>query len=124
MSDASESFGISAQSLRQLCELFEATPDVDRVWIFGSRATGKARPNSDIDIAFDGPRMSPDAACRLALVIDDLPTLYRIDAVHWQSLTDSTLRSEIERDRRILWEKRVSNAGLDARSAAVFARRP
>jgi predicted nucleotidyltransferase len=104
MSDANETYGISAQSLRQLRRLFDATPDLDRVWIFGSRATGKARGNSDIDVAFDAPRMSPEAALRLVLAIDELPTLYRIDAVHWQGVTDPTLRSEIERDRRNLWQ--------------------
>ena len=104
MSDANETYGISAQSLRQLRQLFDATPELERVWIFGSRATGKARANSDIDVAFDAPRMSPEAARRLVLSIDGLPTLYRIDAVHWQGVTDPTLRSEIERDRRVLWQ--------------------
>src|SRR5665213_308339 len=102
--DASETFGISAQSWRQLHALFDATANLDRVWIFGSRATGKARVNSDIDIAFDAPRMSSEAAHRLILAIDDLPTLYRIDAIHWQGTTDPVLRSEIERDRQTLWQ--------------------
>ncbi len=106
MSEASETFGISAQSLRQLRELFDATPELDRVWVFGSRATSKARANSDIDIAFDAPNMTAEAARRLVLAIDDLPTLYRIDAVHWQGVADPTLRSEIERDRRTLWQPR------------------
>ena len=84
--------------------LFDATANLDRVWIFGSRATGKARGNSDIDIAFDASRMSSEAAHRLILAIDDLPTLYRIDAIHWQGVTDPVLRAEIERDRRTLWQ--------------------
>lgn len=104
MSSEGETFGVSVQSLRQLRALFDATPDLDRVWIFGSRATGKARVNSDIDIAFDAPRMSAEAARELVLAIEGLPTLYRIDAVHWQGIHDATLRSEIERDRRTFWQ--------------------
>lgn len=106
-----ETFGISAPSLRQLRGLFESTPALDRVWIFGSRATGRARANSDIDLAFDAPTMGAEAARRLVLAIEDLPTLYRIDAVHWQGVADATLREEIERDRKTLWQSSRRMAG-------------
>ena len=100
----SENFGISEPSLRQLRELLDATAGLRRVWIFGSRNTGRARVNSDIDIAFDAPGIDADAASRFVLAIEDLPTLYRIDALHWQAISDPVLRSEVERDRQLFWE--------------------
>lgn len=115
MSGADASFGISAQSLGQLRRLFESTPDVERVWIFGSRATGRARLNSDIDLAFDAPRMDGEAARRLILAVDGLPTLYRIDALHWQGVGDPILRGEIERDRRVLWQSERQAADTPGR---------
>jgi hypothetical protein len=36
-----------------------AFPEVRHVWVFGSRATGKARRASDIDIAIEAPGLSP-----------------------------------------------------------------
>ena len=103
-------FGISAQTARQLRELFDRTAGLDGVWLFGSRATGKARVNSDIDLVFDAPTMNPAGVRRLLREIADLPTLYRIDALHWQGVGDQVLRSEIVRDRCVFWRPRRSGA--------------
>ncbi len=37
-------------------------PGICRLWIFGSRARGTHRPNSDLDIAFEIDRLQSDAA--------------------------------------------------------------
>ena len=99
-------FGISRATWQELLRLFERTPKLDRVWLFGSRATGKARANSDIDLAFDAPTMSADEATALSLALSNVPTLYRIDAVHWQGVSQPTFRTEIERDRALFWKPR------------------
>jgi predicted nucleotidyltransferase len=56
--------------------------DSFQVRLFGSWATGKARPHSDIDIAIDGPR-ALDSLQMFAIreACDGLPTLFTIDLV-------------------------------------------
>ena len=53
-----------------------------RVFLFGSRAEGRADPRSDIDIGIEGPGPVPREA--MALIEEELeeaPTLYTIEVV-------------------------------------------
>ena len=45
---------LSATVMEQLTRVFAAYPELTRVTLFGSRATGKASPRSDIDLATRG----------------------------------------------------------------------
>lgn len=98
-----ERHGLAAQTVADLRGVFASTPGVATVWIFGSRATGKARPESDIDLAVDAPGMDSAAFEGLLRRLQDLPTLHKLDVVHWQAVTEPVFRSEIERDRRRFW---------------------
>lgn len=69
---------------------------IQDVILFGSRATGKNAPRSDVDLAVRGGN------CRaFAWEADDpmyLPTLLFIDVVNLDKPLDPVLRREIERD--------------------------
>jgi uncharacterized protein len=53
-----------------------------RVFLFGSRAAGTARPRSDIDIGIEGPCPAPQAALTaIAEELEEAPTLYTVDIV-------------------------------------------
>lgn len=53
-----------------------------RVCIFGSRARGKARERSDIDIGIEGPRAIPyETLATITDEIEEMPTLYSVDVV-------------------------------------------
>lgn len=53
-----------------------------RVFLFGSRATGNARPHSDFDIGVAGDAPLPlSDFFAIEDQLDDLPTLYKIDWV-------------------------------------------
>jgi predicted nucleotidyltransferase len=62
--------------------------------VFGSRATGRARRYSDLDLAIDtGRRLTLDEIARLneAFSESDLP--YRVDLVDWQNINDHWRRT-------------------------------
>lgn len=72
------------------------------VWAFGSRATGRAKPYSDLDLAIVTD--DPVALDRLAALADafsesDLP--WKVDLVDWAS-TSERFREIIRRDRVVL----------------------
>jgi uncharacterized protein len=46
--------GLDVEELGQLQTLFSSYPEIRKVILFGSRAKGTARKNSDIDLAVDG----------------------------------------------------------------------
>ena len=81
--------------------LREIVPDC-RVWVFGSRARGTARPYSDLDLAVScaGPiALEVSAALADAFCESDLP--WRVDLVDWAA-AGGGFRRIIERDRVLL----------------------
>lgn len=53
-----------------------------RIFLFGSRVTGEARPESDYDFAFDAPGAPYEVLDAIREDIEKLPTLYRIDVAN------------------------------------------
>lgn len=96
-------YGLAAATLAELRRVFDQTPGLEAVWIFGSRATGRERPESDIDLAVDAPGLTPTAFEALQQRLAALPTLHKLDVVHWQAVSEPVFRAEISRDRRRLW---------------------
>lgn len=105
---------IDAAHAARLRSVFERTPKIDRVWVFGSRARGEGRPESDIDLVVDAPEMSDREFALLLAALDDLPLLQKVDTLHWQRVGDAALRGEIEADRRVFWAPRRGHVDEDA----------
>lgn len=93
-------FGIAPRVLEKLEKVFFATPGLRAVWIFGSRARGDQRPESDIDLAVD----LPEPACvTLRGAIEDLELIYPVQVVNLQSELANEFRRRIMRDKRLVW---------------------
>lgn len=72
------------------------------VWAFGSRAKGKAKPYSDLDLAIisDTPlSLETTAAMAEEFSESDLP--WRVDVVDWATTSES-FRKIIEREKIVL----------------------
>jgi predicted nucleotidyltransferase len=64
-------------------------PSSTKAWVFGSRATGRARRYSDLDLAIDaGRRLTLDETARLAEAFSDSDLPYRVDVVDWHDIDD------------------------------------
>jgi len=53
-----------------------------RIYLFGSRATGDAKPESDYDFAMDAPTADSKALQSIRDELEELHTLYRIDVAN------------------------------------------
>lgn len=74
------------------------------VWLFGSRATGRARRYSDLDLAIDAGRsLLLDETAVLAEAFSDSDLPYRVDIVDWHAIGDD-FRRRIAADRLPLLE--------------------
>lgn len=72
------------------------------VWVFGSRANGRARRYSDLDLAIDaGRRLTIDETAVLREAFDESDLPYRVDIVDWQAISPG-FRNLIAGDRRLL----------------------
>lgn len=64
-------------------------PESTKTWVFGSRATGRARRYSDLDLAIDaGRRLTLDETARLAEAFSDSDLPYRVDLVDLHQIDD------------------------------------
>ena len=88
-----------SQWIKDLAEKF----NLERVILFGSRARGDNKERSDIDLAIAGDR----ADCiEFSLAADEeIPTLLMFDFVIIDEHLSPDLKSEIEKDGVILYEK-------------------
>ena len=78
---------------------------VEKVWLFGSRARGNALPHSDFDLAFVVPPAKRDAWPRFcARVEEDVRTLHQIDLLRWDS-TDEEMRHRIRAEGVLLYDR-------------------
>jgi len=99
-------FGVEPDALADMRSLCERTPGLERVWIFGSRTRKDWRPRSDIDLAVDAPTWTRRDFGAFEDAIRQLPMVYKLDMVLWQSVTTPVFKEQIERDRKIFWEPR------------------
>jgi type I restriction enzyme S subunit len=77
------------------------------VWAFGSRATGKAREFSDLDLAVITDKPLPlDISAGLSDDFSESDLPWKVDVVDWSTTRDS-FRAIIERDKVVVQHKTV-----------------
>lgn len=95
-----ESSGIKPDVIREIRELAQKY-NIDKVILFGSRARGDYKRVSDIDLAVSGGNFA-----RFALDVDEeTSTLLKYDIVNLDGGMQEELRSSIEKEGKILYEK-------------------
>ncbi len=85
--------GLQPATLAQITAVLRRVPSIRWVKLYGSRAMGRQRTGSDIDLAFSS---ADDCSAALASAFDELPIPYMVDVTHWESLEHEGLRRQIE----------------------------
>lgn len=81
-----------------------STENIQRIFLYGSRARGDAGPRSDIDLAIDAPSLSETEWNAIYDVVEEADTLYKIDCV-WLQKAPLSLQQNILRDGKVLYER-------------------
>ena len=101
---------LKEEHLRMVLRILRETVPRCEVWAFGSRATGNARPGSDLDIALRDTGLVPLTrlgALREAFEESSLP--FFVDILDWNAMPES-FRENIRRDRILLQEGAVASS--------------
>src|SRR5215469_2528410 len=89
MSQSSE-IDLPADHRRMVLDILHANlPANAKAWVFGSRATGRARRYSDLDLVIDAGRpLSFDETAKLSEAFSESDLPYRVDVVDWRVVDD------------------------------------
>jgi proline iminopeptidase len=103
-------FGLAERHYDEFERIFSRYPQVDQVLIFGSRAKGTDKPESDFDLAVLAPTMKDSEFSRLWNEIDALPLVFKVDLLHWDRLTQNRLREKITSEGRLFYPRPTHSA--------------
>jgi predicted nucleotidyltransferase len=87
---------LSPEEIDRIRSVFQRHAEVKAVKLFGSRAKGTHRAQSDVDLALWG-EIDELGAQAIAAELDELPLPYRYDVVAFASIRLQALRDHIER---------------------------
>jgi predicted nucleotidyltransferase len=93
------------------------------VWLFGSRAMGRHRSGSDIDLCLEGPELTHGDRLRLMTAIDELLLPWRVDLV-LRHECPADLEAHVQRVGRCIWrgsppEPHTDSAGTSPEAAST-----
>ena len=99
------SVALAAEDRRLVLQILAGNlPPATQAWVFGSRATGRARRYSDLDLAIDAGRpMTLDETASLAEAFGESDLPYRVDIIDWRRV-DAGFRNIIAKQRMPLEE--------------------
>ncbi|MBV8778830.1 MAG: nucleotidyltransferase substrate binding protein [Alphaproteobacteria bacterium] len=88
MTDGDAAVDLAPAQRRIVLDILRAhLPPGAQAWVFGSRAAGRARRYSDLDLAVDaGRRLTLDEAAILREAFDERDLPYRVDLVDWRAV--------------------------------------
>ncbi|MGH4123728.1 MAG: nucleotidyltransferase domain-containing protein [Clostridium sp.] len=92
-----------SEKLIQNIQKIGAKYPIEKIILFGSRARGTSRRNSDIDLAIFTLTEFENQG-RFSSDIDDLETLLKIDIVFINEKTDLELMENIKKDGAVIYE--------------------
>ena len=99
--------GLSIQITGLLNKVFIRHLLIEKAVLFGSRAKGIARNNSDIDIALYGIINELEIEA-VSFELDELPLPYKFDVKAFESIKNIALRKHIERVGICIYKKENS----------------
>lgn len=88
--------GLSEGQRCAIVGVFAEFAEVQKAILYGSRALGRYRPGSDIDLTLVGP-LDLQTLNRISLALDDLLLPYVIDLSIFSQIDNDRLREHIER---------------------------
>jgi restriction endonuclease S subunit len=89
-------FGLEQHIIDKLIAVFEQHSKVDKALVFGSRAKGNYRPDSDIDIAIKGLDLNTDDIIAMSVAFEEKGITHKIDLINYDTIKEPNLKDHID----------------------------
>ena len=90
-------FGLEQHIIDKMIAVFEQHSKVDKALVFGSRAKGNYRPDSDIDIAIKGQDLNTDDIIAMSVAFEEKGITHKIDLINYHTIKEPDLEDHIVR---------------------------
>ncbi len=100
-------FGLTDRDIKTLQDIFKKHPDVQKVFIFGSRAKGTYKPGSDVDLAIMNEGVKDTFIREMESDFEDSSLPYTVDLVNYHTIKHPELKNHIDRVGLPFYEKLV-----------------
>lgn len=98
-------FGLPEAAIEGIQKVLAAHPEVERAIVYGSRALGRQRAASDIDLTLLGPAIRPCTLAQIEAELDDLLLPWMIDLSRLADLSHPPLLAHIHRVGQVLYSR-------------------
>ncbi len=98
-------FGLTKKQFKLIENLVISMNEIEKVLIFGSRATGKFKPSSDIDLAIIGKDFSRGFINHLSSELDDLPLPFMFDIIDYAQVSNENFKNKIDTQGETFFER-------------------
>ena len=92
------STGLTEADVAEMRAVFGEFPEIEQVFVFGSRAKGNYRNGSDVDLALKGPSLSYGLINQVSYLLNEESRMpYSFDVLQFETLTNVELIEHINR---------------------------
>ena len=96
-------FGLSDKKINLIKSVFQDKPEVDRVFIYGSRAKGGYKKTSDIDLAVKFKKGRKKNINKIRYELEELPVIHRIDVTDEDKIDEGEFKKEYEKTKKTFY---------------------
>ena len=93
-----------SELVAELTSMAKAYTSIEKITLFGSRARGSYHHTSDFDVCVICENENDFS--RFYFDVEDLDTFYKIDVLRHETISNDVLKSEIEKDGIVLYERK------------------
>ena len=104
-------FGLPSDTVTRICAVFARHPEVRQAILYGSRAMGTQREESDIDLTLTGKDLDFKTLARIETELDDLLLPYKMDLSIRRQINNDALLNHIERVGIVFYDQKRESAG-------------
>ncbi len=99
-------FGLKPGDLEIICRILEQEPHIEQAIIFGSRAKGKYKPGSDVDIVLKGKNLTEETIINVSFYLnEETPLPYHFDVINYHTIHEPNLLAHIDRVGIVVYKK-------------------
>jgi predicted nucleotidyltransferase len=102
---------LAPDTLRNIQSVFEGFTEVDEVWLYGSRAMGRERKGSDIDLTLFGKDLNIKILHRIQDALDGLCTPYEFDVSIFKDIDAMDVILHINRVGKVFYKRDAVREG-------------